>query len=253
MQAFTRKGITVGEGMPKAIVPIMPRDLDAALDAADGAVQAGAECVELRLDFCDEVRDPQAMAALCAEVASRLPRTLLLATFRSKGQGGQAELSADAYERLMGAVASIEGVDMVDVEIGFGDEAVSRMCGLIREAGAVPVVSHHDFRETPEAGELEALLARMERLGAGVCKFAVMAADAADALRVMQATERYSRISQVPLLTMAMGPAGGVTRVLGELFGSSMTFCALGRASAPGQVQIGQARALMQGIHDISQ
>ena len=51
---------------------------------------------------------------------------------------------------------------------------------------------------------------------------------------------------------MAMGPAGGATRVLGELFGSSMTFCALGRASAPGQVQIGQARALMQGIHEIS-
>lgn len=252
MKPFARKGITVGEGMPKTIVPIMPRDLDAALEAADDAVRAGADCVELRLDFCDEVRDECAMAKLCARLAGHLEGTLLLVTFRSKDQGGQATLPPDAYERLIGAVASVEGVDMVDVEIGFGDEAVSRMCALIREAGAIPVVSHHDFRKTPEAGDLEALLARMERLGAGVCKFAVMAADSADALRVMQVTERYSRISQVPLLTMAMGPAGGATRVLGELFGSSMTFCALGRASAPGQVQIGQARALMQGIHEIS-
>ena len=40
-----------------------------------------------------------------------------------------------------------------------------------------------------------------------------------------------------PMLTMAMGRAGVLTRITGEGFGSDMTFASVGgKASAPGQI-----------------
>lgn len=253
MQAIERKGVRIGEGMPKIIVPVMEHDAEGALRVAGQAVRAGADCIELRLDFLSCMHDSCEVSSVCRKVSSALPETLLLATFRSEGQGGHAKLLLDEYANLIRQVIAGGDADLVDIEIGAGDDIVPQLCMEAWDEGVIPVVSFHDFEGTPQVEELEGLLARMERMGAGICKFAVMANDVGDALRVMQATESYSHCSQVPLLTMAMGPAGGATRILGELFGSSMTFCALGRASAPGQVQIARARELMQGIHEISQ
>lgn len=252
MSSIERKGIVVGEGIPKTIVPVMPAGRDDALRAVQDAVDAGADCIELRLDFCVDCADPAAMSALCRDVARQLPRTLLLTTFRSKGQGGQADLPVDEYARLIGEIIESGDADLVDIEIGIGEDLVSRLCLKAWDSGVVPVVSHHDFEKTPCERELEGLLARMELLGAGVCKFAVMANSAADALRVMQVTEAFSKKSEALLLTMAMGPLGGITRLCGELFGSSMTFCSLEKASAPGQVQIAKARNIMQDLHDVA-
>lgn len=252
MNCIERKGIVIGEGIPKIIVPIMPPCIGDALPFARDAVDAGADCIELRLDFCDEACNPDRAAALVASLSEALPETLLLATFRSKGQGGELPLADSGYCDLLKSVIRFGCADMVDIELGIGDEQVSSLCACARKAGVIPVVSHHDFERTPDEGFLADLLARMERLGAGVCKFAVMAHGFDDALRVMRVTEERSRISSVPLLTMAMGPYGGMTRLMGELFGSSMTFCSLGRASAPGQVPIAKARRMMQDIHDVS-
>lgn len=252
MRCIECKGMRIGEGIPKVIVPVMPAGLEDALSSARKAVEAGADCIELRLDFCDEVRDPAKMAALCSSLSQVLPETLLLATFRSKEQGGQLTLPVDEYCALVSELIRSGGADMVDVEIGIGDDRVALLCEQAGKAGVVPVVSYHDFEGTPNEAFLLDLLARMERLGAGVCKFAVMARELADALCVMKATEAYARTSSVPLLTMAMGSHGGMTRLMGELFGSSMTFCSLGQASAPGQVPVAQARRMMQDIHDVS-
>ncbi len=44
--------------------------------------------------------------------------------------------------------------------------------------------------------------------------------------------------SDRPLITMAMGGLGAVTRMSGEIFGSNLTFGTLGEASAPGQLEV---------------
>lgn len=65
-----------------------------------------------------------------------------------------------------------------------------------------------------------------------------MAASPEDALTVMNATAKVRHYySNRPMLTMAMGKWGVLTRITGEGFGSDLTFASVGgKASAPGQI-----------------
>lgn len=44
---------------------------------------------------------------------------------------------------------------------------------------------------------------------------------------------------------MSMGDYGKVSRVAGKSFGSAMTFGCLGKASAPGQINVDDLRAIL--------
>ena len=89
-------------------------------------------------------------------------------------------------------------------------------------------------------------LEKMEQLGADICKVAVMPHTPEDVLTLLSATEERARVSGVPLITMAMGPLGTVSRVCGELVGSCLTFGTLGAASAPGQLPAQQLAEMLE-------
>ena len=111
-------------------------------------------------------------------------------------------------------------------------------------------MSHHDFEHTPDIECMRELLVRMAGLGADIPKLAVMARSAEDALRLLQATVLAGKEIDTPLVTMAMGAEGAITRLVGEVFESSATFCALNDASAPGQVDLALAQRIMENLHD---
>ena len=114
------------------------------------------------------------------------------------------------------------------------------------------VISYHNFAGTPSQEWMINLLTHFVDLGADIPKIAVMAQNAADTLKLLGATEEVSRLHfNGPLLTMAMGRDGSISRLSGELFGSALTFCALEDASAPGQVDVKQAKRMMQDLHNI--
>ncbi|MDD6893928.1 MAG: type I 3-dehydroquinate dehydratase, partial [Lactobacillus sp.] len=47
---------------------------------------------------------------------------------------------------------------------------------------------------------------------------------------------------------MAMGDLGKVTRMAGEVFGSALTFGAVEKASAPGQLSIAELRRALDNL-----
>jgi 3-dehydroquinate dehydratase-1 len=52
-----------------------------------------------------------------------------------------------------------------------------------------------------------------------------------------------------PLIAIAMGRLGTVSRTEGERYGSAMTFAALGQGSAPGQIPVDQLRRELERVH----
>lgn len=180
------------------------------------------------------------------------PHNPLLFTFRSTSQGGQLTIPVDEYVALNKALIETELIDLVDIETWIGDAAVLELVACAQQHGVATVISYHNFQGTPSREWMVALLTHMQDLGADIPKIAVMAHDAHDALELMAATEEMARLhARGPLLTMAMGREGSITRLAGELVGSALTFCALEKASAPGQVDVAQARALMNGFHEV--
>lgn len=251
MEPVVVKGMRIGEGVPKTIVSLMDADVDGLLASAERGKAAGVDCFEWRADFFGEVHDADAVVWASRALAGALPENPLLFTFRSAGQGGNMTIGDGEYRALVAAVVEDGCADMADIEVGVGEGAVRELAALARSRGVVPVVSFHDFQGTPSGDELLALLERMADLGAGIAKVAVMAHDAHDALELLVATERFARTSRVPALTMAMGAQGSITRLVGEQFGSALTFCSLERASAPGQVPVGEAKRIMAGLHGL--
>lgn len=249
MRIIEIKGVRIGEGRPKSIVSLMDPGLSELLASARESVDAGADCLEWRADMFAQVGDPSAVAEACYCLDEALPATPLVVTLRTKGQGGCLAPTPAEYCAFCEAAIATAAPDLIDLELGLGDDAVHALVCAAHEQGVRTIVSHHDFGGTPEVACMEELLLRMAGLGADIPKLAVMAHDEDDAAALMEATGWAHAQLEVPLLTMAMGEAGRLTRLRGERFGSALTFCARGRASAPGQVELAEALAYMNALH----
>lgn len=251
-QPIDIKGIKLGEGRPKTIISLMGAKADENIELIKKGIEAGVECFEWRGDFAADVHDPQAMAQQSIEIGKALSNNPYLFTFRSTSQGGHLTIPVEEYVVLNKAIIEAEAVDLVDIETWIGDPAVLELVECAKQHNVKTVISYHNFAGTPSFEWMVNLLTHMADLGADIPKIATMANSAQDALKLLAATEEMSRIhSDKPLLTMAMGREGSITRLVGELFGSAITFCSLEEASAPGQVQVMQAIRIMDELHKV--
>ncbi len=252
MGSLIIKGITIGEGVPKTIVPLTGLTPTARADSIMEGKKACADCFEWRADFSLSARRPEQAASEACAMATLIPKNPLLFTMRSIAQGGQGNLLPDDYSSLNRAVIRSGAIDLVDIELSIGDRAVRDLVDYAHAHDVRVLVSHHDFQGTPSVGRMVDQLTHMLALGADIPKLAVMAKSAEDALSLMTATEQVHRLyADVPLLTVSMGDSGRITRIAGEFFGSALTFCALNESSAPGQINIAETRALIDSLHHI--
>ena len=184
----------------------------------------GVELVELRLD--------------CIQSNVQIKRLLtdrpcpVIATCRRQRDGGHWSRSEE--ERLMVLRAAIaEGLDYVDLE---DDIAGS----IPRFGGTKRIISHHDFRRTPE--DLETLHGYLASLDADIVKIATLATHPNDNLRMLELV----RSSSVPTVGLCMGEIGTPSRVLAGRFGAAFTFAPLNpeKLLAPGQIVFSALRDL---------
>ncbi|MDR3562432.1 MAG: type I 3-dehydroquinate dehydratase, partial [Negativicutes bacterium] len=98
---------------------------------------------------------------------------------------------------------------------------------------------------TPQREELAAKFNEAERYGLDVAKVAVMPEKLEDVLTLLAATLEAKQRLKIPLISMSMGGYGAITRMMGGVFGSSLTFAVGQSASAPGQVPIDDLRTVL--------
>ena len=237
-------GVVLGEGRTKVIVPVTAETFDeikeqiASIAKLGGQTASGAwngvDVVEWRMDFLAPSID--VLSAL--ETLAGFTDLPVLATFRTADEGGKA-IEASAYRDLLLAVARSGKVSAIDVEAFRDESTVREVIDGAHEAGVAVLASYHDFHATPAAEEIIARLEAMDAAGADVLKLACMPTSV-DVL--LNATHRASRTFDRPLITVAMGPIGVLSRIAGGVFGSCATFAAVGRGSAPGQIPVSDLR-----------
>lgn len=170
---------------------------------------------------------------------------------RNGTDGGPFIADDEWYGRVYEAVLTEGRADIVDLEL-FRDRAmIDRLVKLARKQGVKVIISDHEFNFTPDEDEIIRRLMLEEQAGADILKIAVMAHSPEDALAVMSATAKMRHYhSARPMLTMAMGRAGVLTRITGEGFGSDMTFASVGgKASAPGQIPAEDCLRVLETLH----
>lgn len=252
---FTVRGVTLDARAPAIIVPLVARTEAELLAQAHRAITAGADLLEWRVDHllascagprvetlrADDVAALVACGRRLREVAGEVP---LLITVRTYAEGGEVRISASAYGEVYGALLRARVPDLVDVEVA--RERASDVVGNAHVYGAHVVGSYHDHASTPSREEITARLAGMADLGADLLKIAVTPRSPADVLALLGATWDVHQRLPHPLLTIAMGGLGLVTRVAGGVFGSVATFALVDHASAPGQVPVAALRPALE-------
>ena len=251
MNTVKLRNLEIGTGAPKVIVPIVGKTKEEILAKGKELASIPLHVVEWRVDFYEDAfQIPQVLETLKG-LRAALGETPILFTFRTLKEGGEKEISMEDYTALNKAVAQSGDADAVDVEIFSGDEVVKENIANIHAAGKVVVGSNHDFHKTPSQADLIYRLRKMQDMGADIPKIAVMPQSKADVLTLLAATEEMSRCyADRPIITMSMSATGVISRLCGEVFGSSMTFGAVGQVSAPGQIPVEQLNAATEIIHN---
>lgn len=244
------RNLEIGSGKPKIIVPIVGVTRDEILQEAHAFHSFPADVAEWRADWFENVFDTQEVTDLLKELRSILGEIPLLMTFRTSKEGGEKEISLEKYAELNVLSAQSGYVDLIDVEIFSGDEIVNSMISLIHDAGVKVIASNHDFYKTPSKEEIIRRLCKMQDMNADILKIAVMPQNSADVLTLLSATnEMITQHADRPVVTMSMSGTGVISRLCGEVFGSSMTFGAASKASAPGQMAVNDLNTILDLLH----
>jgi 3-dehydroquinate dehydratase-1 len=239
------RGVELGRGRAKVAASLTSATREELVAEAGRLVVAAVDVAEWRVDLAE----PGDLAATLHDLRAALGDVPLLVTARSTAEGGRRDLADEDWLDLVRAVAATGDADAVDVEVARPAAVLAETVRVAHAAGLAVVASSHDLAGTPPAADVVGLLARMAGLGADVAKVAVTARTAGDVVELLAATATACERLAVPVVTMAMGPLGLVTRLAGETFGSALTFGALDRASAPGQVPVAELRPVVDLVH----
>ena len=250
MSCVTIRGCRIGEGRPKVIIPIVEHTEAAVLEKAAAFSTLRADCVEWRVDLFDGAADLHAVAHCLSKLRVVLKDKLLLVTLRTKAEGGNIDLSPEAYLHYLHTVLDTDCSDLIDIEFFPAGAALPELIADAHTAGVRVICSSHDFQKTPPKTELVTRMTAMQQAGADLPKLAVMPQNRADVLELLAATAEMTKSHpETPVITMSMGALGAVSRLAGEAFGSAMTFANPGQASAPGQIPLDVVNAVLDALH----
>lgn len=187
--------------MPIRIVETVTAARTAELRQMRQAAEARADVVELRVDGVEDLD----LAAILADRAAPV-----IVTCRPVWEGGRYDGAEPDRLRLLRRARAL-GAEFIDIEFRADWRSVAG------QDGAGIVISFHDFNGIP--ADIEAIASGMQRSGADVVKIAVRANRLSDCIRLRElgASLRNAAI-------IGMGPAGAMSRVAPQIFGSIWTY-----------------------------
>ncbi|PIE63517.1 MAG: type I 3-dehydroquinate dehydratase [Desulfobacterales bacterium] len=240
------RGRVVGGERVLFCLPLQEKSTDKLYLQAQSLKTFVPDMVEWRLDGFTGLADMDLCLHTLELLRSVLDDIPLLLTCRLVDEGGEGDISQQQRRLLLDGLIGSHKIDLVDVELSSGGDVLDHVSGIARENGVKTIFSYHNFTTTPPQQELLAILQKMEESGADIAKLAVMPLYQQDVLTLFQATlMARTSLLDIPLIAIAMGDMGKISRLAAGLFGSDITFAYAAGASAPGQLHIAGMRQMM--------
>jgi len=247
----TVRNKVIGGPDPVVCLPLVAKDKSEVLRQAEELKQFDPDLVEWRIDSYENVEDVEDSLRVLEALREKIGNIPLIFTCRIDAEGGFKQISADIRLKLIQASIESGHLDLADVEMGNETAFIENIKETARRHGTRLIFSYHNFDQTPDEAFIYDKLVQAQEMGADVAKVAVMPKSYKDVLILLSATlkARMEHL-KIPIITMSMGPEGGVTRLAGGLFGSDLTFAIGKEASAPGQIPIGELRQAMKVLYE---
>jgi 3-dehydroquinate dehydratase/shikimate dehydrogenase len=206
----------------KIAVPITAATMDEALRDIDKASEV-ADIIELRLDF---MSNPNLERLLGHTTTPKI------VTNRTKLEGGRFSGSEEERISYLKEAVSL-GAEYVDIESDYF-QAFDRGRSKL-------IVSHHNFDRTPSNRRLRDVYDCILEKNPDIIKIATKADNYRDSIRMLNLVLE----ADISMIGICMGQYGIITRVLGPIYGSYLTFASLeeGKSSAPGQLSVAELKS----------
>ncbi|VBB09094.1 3-dehydroquinate dehydratase type i [Lucifera butyrica] len=241
------KGKMIGEGTrPLICTPLVGKTKDIILLELVTVLEKEPDIIEWRVDFFTQIADTAAVIEVAKAIRNAAGSIPIIFTIRSIREGGQPiSLSDREAIELNAAICKHTDVEYVDCELSNEPENIKYLREVARQNNTKIIASFHNFDYTPGKDILLQKFVDAQEYGLDVGKVAVMPKALDDVLTLLSVTLEARRKVKIPLISMSMGGYGAVTRMIGGVFGSSLTFAVGQNASAPGQVPIDDLRTVL--------
>ncbi len=238
-----------GGALPLICTPLVGRTAEAVQAELAAILPKKPDLIEWRVDFFEGIADTALVVETARALKTRAGGIPILFTRRSIREGGQKiALDEARVVRLYETLCALGCVDLIDYEMGNDPGDFASLRAASRASGIALVASYHNFQATPDAATLVKKFTQAEQLGADVAKLAVMPQGPQDVLTLLAATHTASQSLRLPLISMSMGAYGSLSRMMGWVYGSTVTFAVGQSSSAPGQVPIDELRSVLDTV-----
>jgi len=220
--------------LPKVIIPLQPKSIADATRKIRSA-EKDADLIEIWLDGIKNLTSQK------VHIIVQTSKKPLILNLKDAVEHGS--FTGTAKERFL--LLSGSGAKFVDLPLNFPPRLIHKF----REKNPFTklILSWHDFVKMPNSQRLRTLANRAERLNADVIKLVGTAKNYHDILPIIQISRELAG-AQKSFLTMAMGEAGELTRILTPLLGGMGMFAVRNKKlqTAPGQLTIAELKKWWQ-------
>lgn len=219
---------------PKYCLPIIAKTL-AETKATIAQYEHEYTYFEIWLDYLEDLSDIS-LKELVAQYTDRL-----LLVFRRQNL---APMKLTLEQRLHYASIASRSNVLVDLDISSQQQELTATNGKNQV-----IASYHNYDETPNSSELQAIVKSMEVHTPTIYKLAAACHNAADALQLLTLQQNLKKQGK-RVIVLGMGEHGYATRIFGTLWGNEMIFAPPDTAaqSAPGQLTKSQLQRIFKEL-----
>lgn len=252
MRSLQVKNIVLSPGRPKIAVPVTGVTHKDIVSQVRKIIKGPCDILEWRADYYfgekknleERVENTEAhreMIRILDDIDYVTDGMPIIFTLRNHGQGGMVNLGRKHVFDLSSLAAQSKMVDFIDLELfdendTYDEAEVRDHIREVHEFGVRVIMSYHDFDKMPTPEQMANLAGNMRGMGADIVKIAAMAKEEGEARAMMKTAEVLTSGDKDPVIMIAMGRAGMLTRVEGGKHGSCISFVKGVEETAPGQI-----------------
>ena len=251
MRIMKIKKMTLQPGRPKIAIPITGRSHEEIVDQVAAAIKGPCDILEWRADYFfgelnnleERIENTAAhmeMIRILDDIDYRTGGMPLIFTIRGHVHGGKVAIKRHHAYDLASLAAQSGLVDFVDMELLDDDDTydeaqVLRQIEEIHSMGARVILSYHDYEGMPTVEQIGNIAGLMRSMGADMVKIAGTVKEREEALEMLKMAAYLTEGEQDPVILVAMGDKGLISRVAGGKYGSCISFAKGAEKTAEGQ------------------
>ncbi len=243
---FSIKEKEFGVGRFSICIPIALSNKQTVIENFKDSVDLNPDLVEWRVDLFEDIEDVEKIKEVLNQIKELTQNIPVIFTCRHQSEGGRCSLDPEIRYNIFREVLETGVVDLLDIEMLNGEGYINSIRKLLDQYSKKLILSYHNFQTTPDEQFIINKLFEGQSLGADIVKVALMPNTPNDVMTLLSATGKAWKNIDIPMITMAMGELGRISRVWGNAFGSEITFASMRQASAPGQIEFGDLKRIIE-------